>query len=73
MPTLAYTNTFSGMSNSPTIELAHFLAGYAYEGLNTTFFAMGRTESNERAFKTTGYYWKSVGKPAKFKVIARED
>ena len=73
MRTLAYTNTFSGMSNPPAIKLAHFPAGYAYEGLNTSFFASGGTEPNESAFKTARYYWQMVGKPGKFKVIARED
>lgn len=73
MRTVAYANNYSGTSNMPAIELAHYLAGYAYEGLNTTFFTSGGTEANESAFKTARYYWKMLGKPEKFKVISRKD
>ncbi|MCY4354761.1 MAG: aspartate aminotransferase family protein [Truepera sp.] len=73
MAKLAYTNNYAGVSNPPAIELAHLLAGYAYHGLNTTFFTAGGAESNESAFKTARYYWKRLGKPEKYKVIAREE
>jgi len=71
MRELAFTSNFSGMTNLPSIRLAEKLAGFAYEGLNTTMFTSGGSESNDTAFKTARYYWKRVGKPAKYKVIAR--
>ena len=72
MKDLAFTSNFSGMTNLPSVQLADKLAGFAYEGLNTTFFTSGGSESNDSAFKTARYYWKRKGKPGKYKVIARK-
>lgn len=72
MKALAFTSNFSGMTNLPSIALAEKLAGFAYEGLNTTFFTSGGSESNDSAFKTARYYWKRKGKPGKYKIIARK-
>ncbi len=72
MKLLAFTSNFSGMTNLPSIRLADKLAGFAYEGLNTTFFTSGGSEANDSAFKTARYYWKRKGKPGKYKVIARK-
>jgi adenosylmethionine-8-amino-7-oxononanoate aminotransferase len=72
MKELAFTSGFSGMTNLPSIQLADKLAGFAYEGLNTTMFTSGGSESNDSAFKTARYYWKRKGKPGKYKVIARK-
>jgi len=72
MKDVAFTSNFAGMTNLPSIKLADKLAGFAYEGLNTTFFTSGGSESNDSAFKTARYYWKRKGKPGKYKVIARK-
>ena len=72
MKQLAFTSNFAGMTNLPSILLADKLAGFAYTGLNTTFFASGGSEANDSAFKTARYYWKRKGKPGKYKVIARK-
>lgn len=72
MKDLAFTSNFSGMTNLPSIQLADKLAGFAYDGLNTTFFTSGGSEANDSAFKTARYYWKRKGKPGKYKVIARK-
>ena len=72
MKALAFTSNFAGMTNLPSIRLADKLAGFAYEGLNTTFFTSGGSEANDSAFKTARYYWKRKGKPGKYKVIARK-
>lgn len=72
MKELAFTSNFSGMTNLPSIRLAEKLAGFAYEGLNTTLFVSGGSEANDSAYKTARYYWKRMGKPTKYKVIARK-
>lgn len=72
MKEMAFTSNFAGMTNLPSIKLADKLAGFAYEGLNTTFFTSGGSEANDTAFKTARYYWKRKGKPTKYKVIARK-
>jgi adenosylmethionine-8-amino-7-oxononanoate aminotransferase len=73
MATMAYCSNYIGTANLPAIELAQKLAGFAYEGLNFTYFASGGAEANESAFKTARFYWKRLGKPDKVKVIARQD
>jgi adenosylmethionine-8-amino-7-oxononanoate aminotransferase len=60
------------MTNLPSTLLADKLAGFAYEGLNTTHFTSGGSESNDSAFKTARYYWKRKGMPGKYKIIARK-
>jgi adenosylmethionine-8-amino-7-oxononanoate aminotransferase len=72
MKQMAFTSNFAGMTNLPSILLADKLAGFAYQGLNTTFFASGGSEANDSAIKTMRYYWKRKGKPGKVKVIARK-
>jgi putrescine aminotransferase len=72
MKKLAFTSNFSGMTNLPSTLLANKLAGFAYEGLNTTHFTSGGSESNDSAFKTARYYWKRKGMPGKYKIIARK-
>lgn len=72
MKKLAFTSNFTGMTNVPATQLADKLSGYAYDGLKTTFFTSGGSESNDSAFKTARYYWKRVGKPDKVKIIARK-
>jgi putrescine---pyruvate transaminase len=72
MKKLAFTSNFSGMTNLPSTLLANKLAGFAYEGLNTTHFTSGGSESNDSAFKTARYFWKRMGKPGKYKIIARK-
>lgn len=72
MKKLAFTSNFTGMTNVPATQLAHKLSGYAYDGLKTTFFTSGGSESNDSAFKTARYYWKRMGKADKFKIIARK-
>lgn len=72
MKRLAFTSNFAGMTNVPATQLAHKLSGYAYSRLRTTFFTSGGSESNDSAFKIARYYWKRVGKPEKFKIIARK-
>jgi len=72
MKDLAFTSNFSGMTNLPSIQLAEKMAGFAYEGLNSTLFTSGGSEANDSAFKTARYYWKRKGKPTKYKVVARK-
>ncbi|MFN8529360.1 MAG: aspartate aminotransferase family protein [Anaerolineae bacterium] len=72
MKRLAFTSNFAGMTNVPATQLAAKLSGYAYSGLKTTFFTSGGSEANDSAFKIARYYWKRVGKPEKFKIIARK-
>jgi len=72
MAELAYCSSYAGATNIPATKLASKLASLAYPSLNSVFFTSGGAESNESAFKTARFYWKTMGKPDKVKVIARQ-
>src|SRR5689334_17695160 len=54
------------------IELAERLASYAPGDLNRVFFTSGGSEAVESAWKLAKQYFKTVGKPTKYKVISRQ-
>src|SRR5215475_9656803 len=60
---LAYFSAYSGSSNIPAIELASKLMTITYKNMQGVFFTSGGAESNESAFKTARFYWKTKGKP----------
>lgn len=72
MEKLAYSNSFSSMSNEPAIRLAAKLAEISPGNLNAVFFTSGGSESNDTAYKLARYYWKITGRPEKKKIIARK-
>src|SRR6267378_1109123 len=73
MKELAYFSAYTGSSNLPAVQLAEKLIGLAYDNMQAVFFTCGGAESNESAFKTARFYWKTKGKPDKIKVISRHN
>ncbi|MBU8878492.1 aspartate aminotransferase family protein [Bacillus sp. FJAT-29790] len=72
MSKLAFTNSFSSMSNEPAIQLAAKLAKITPGNLSAVFFTSGGSESNDTAYKLARYYWKLKGFPEKTKIISRK-
>ena len=72
MQELAYCSGFAGSSNVRAIELAERLVDISGRAMHAVFLTSGGAEANESAFKTARFYWKACGKPAKVKIIARE-
>src|SRR5256885_1152496 len=70
MKELAYFSGYVGSSSVPAITLASRLVELAGD-MAGIFFTSGGAESNESAFKTARFYWKTKGKPDKVKVISR--
>ncbi|RST74144.1 aspartate aminotransferase family protein [Siminovitchia acidinfaciens] len=68
---LGFSSTFATFSHEPAIRLAAKIAEITPEGLNTTFFTSGGSESNDTAFKLVRHYWKLRGKPEKKKIVSR--
>jgi len=59
-------------AHPPAIELAARIASLAPGDLNRIFFTSGGSEAVESALKLSRQYFKLMGKPNKYKVIARE-
>lgn len=72
MAKLAFTNSFSSMSNEPAIRLATKLAEMTPGNLSGVFFTSGGSESNDTSYKLARYYWKIKGFPNKTKIISRK-
>ncbi len=72
MRRLAYASAYAGGSNRPAIQLAEKLAELCYPSVNRFFFTSGGAESNETAFKTARYFWRTAGYDGKYKVIGRQ-
>lgn len=72
MSQLAFTNSFSSMSNEPAIRLAAKLSELAPGNLNAVFFTSGGSESNDTAYKLARYYWKLKGFPEKKMIISQK-
>jgi adenosylmethionine-8-amino-7-oxononanoate aminotransferase len=68
---LGFFNTWS-YAHPPAIELAAKVASLAPGDLNRVFFTSGGSEAVESALKLARQYYKLVGKPGKYKLIARE-
>src|SRR5467141_3342048 len=73
MKDLAYFSGYVGSSSVPAITLANRLMEITYDNMQAVFFTCGGAESNESAFKTARFYWKTKGKPDKIKVISRHN
>ncbi|HEY4310263.1 MAG TPA: aspartate aminotransferase family protein [Pirellulales bacterium] len=72
MKKLAFATCYAGSTNRPAIELAERIAGLCYKGIKRFFFTSGGAESNESAFKTARYFWRTSGQPTKIKIIGRQ-
>lgn len=72
MEQLAFASGYTGSTNVPAVQLGEKLAGLTYPSIRRFFFASGGAEANDSAIKTAWFYWNSVGKPEKTKIISRE-
>ena len=59
-------------AHPPAIELAARVADLAPGDLNRVFFTTGGSEAVESAWKLAHQYFRAIGQPERYKVIARE-
>jgi putrescine aminotransferase len=71
MEKLAFVTSYAGATNEPAVALATRLVELAYPNMRAVYFTTGGAESNESAFKTARFYWKTYGRPDKVKFISR--
>jgi adenosylmethionine-8-amino-7-oxononanoate aminotransferase len=69
--TLEYFPIWS-YAHPPAIQLAAKLAELAPGDLNRVFFTTGGSEAVESAWKLARQYFRAIGQPGRYKVIARE-
>ena len=73
MEELAFSNSYTGYANVPSIRLAERLISLVYPNLRAVFFCNSGSEAVEGAFKVARFYWHLQGKPAKTTIIARRE
>ncbi len=72
MELLPYHQTFDARATAPALELAERLVGLTSEfGFDKVLFANSGSEANDQAAKLIWFYFNSIGKPRKKKLIAR--
>ena len=69
--TLEYFPIWS-YAHPPAIKLAEKLSALAPADLNRIFFTTGGSEAVETAWKLARQYFRAIGQPQRYKVIARE-
>lgn len=68
---IAFTHSFTGCANEPSIRLAERLLALAPPRMARVFFGLTGSDANETNIKLAWYYNNLRGKPAKKKIIAR--
>jgi adenosylmethionine-8-amino-7-oxononanoate aminotransferase len=73
MRTLAFSNSYTGYANEPSIRLTERLLGLVYPNMSGIYYANSGSEANDFAIKAARYFWFVSGKPSKTKIISRTD
>ena len=71
MAELAFATTFSGLANTPALELADLLATILPGEVSHIHFTLGGSDANEAAIKIARLYFHLSGKPQKRHIISR--
>ncbi len=73
MRQLAFSNSYAGYANVPSIKLAERLMSLVYPNMQSVFFSNSGSEAVECALKIARFFWHLQGKPDKVKVVARKE
>jgi putrescine---pyruvate transaminase len=73
MAKLAFSNSYTGYANVPSIQLTEKLLGLVYPDMSGVFYANSGSEANDMAIKAARYFWFVSGKPEKVKIISRQE
>lgn len=71
MRDIGYYHIYRSASHVPAIELAEKLLEIAPVPMSKVLFQCSGSEANDTAIKLVWYYWRSIGRPEKCKIIAR--
>lgn len=73
MAQLAFSNSYTGYANVPSIRLTEKLLSLVYPGMSGVFYANSGSEANDLAIKAARYFWFLAGKPQKSIIISRDE
>ena len=73
MARLAFSNSYTGYANVPSIQLAEKLLSLVYPNMSGIFYANSGSEANDMAIKAARYFWFVSGQAAKTKIISRQE
>jgi adenosylmethionine-8-amino-7-oxononanoate aminotransferase len=73
MAELAFSNSYTGYANLPSIRLTERLLQIVYPNMSGVFFASSGSEANDFAIKAARYFWFVSGKPDKVKILSRSE
>jgi putrescine---pyruvate transaminase len=73
MEELAFSNSYTGFANVPSIKLAERLMSLVYPNMRAVFFCNSGSEAVEGALKLARFYWHLRDKPEKVKIIGRKE
>jgi adenosylmethionine-8-amino-7-oxononanoate aminotransferase len=73
MRKLAFSNSYVGYINEPSVRLAEKLLSLVYPNMQAILFSNSGSEAVEAAIKIARYFWFLNGKPDKNKIIARKE
>lgn len=69
--TLPYFHAFTSWGTEPPALLAEKVVERAPEGMSKVFFGQSGSDANDTQVKLVWYYWNTLGRPRKKKIIAR--
>lgn len=73
MRELAFSNSYVGYANVPSIRLAEKLMSMVYPNMQAVLFCNSGSEAVEVAIKIARYFWYLQNKPEKNKIVARKE
>jgi putrescine---pyruvate transaminase len=73
MRELAFSNSYVGYANEPSIRLAEKLMSLVYPNMQAVLFSNSGSEAVEAAIKIARYFWYLQDRPEKVKIVARKE
>jgi adenosylmethionine-8-amino-7-oxononanoate aminotransferase len=69
---LAFSTAYAGATHLKAIELAEQLREIVYPSIRAFYFTGSGSEATDSSVRTARYYWRTLGRPEKFKIAALE-
>jgi adenosylmethionine-8-amino-7-oxononanoate aminotransferase len=69
---LAFSTAYAGATHLNAIRLAEQLREIVYPSIKSFYFTSSGSEATDTSVRTSRYYWRTLGRPEKFKIAALE-